>query len=501
MRQIALLLLLAIALGSSVAFGYDFGCQDVWEGPSASNDLEECARKVPTDNGGILVPPIIPAVFLVFLFVLFPVGFFCRCCGACGSNKVRPGADCCCDGEEWDDLEDEEKVAVYPSRHVFCFKVLCLVVTALCAAPVVLMPIGATYGVDFWDSFLASANTDVIDWVENLKVSFENDLRLANGSYPAPLSNSTFDDLQNFIDDARDILSDVDDTFQSNMDTVNKVVQIIAFVPMILCAVMLLFILCSVRRVLPACFMWIYYLVSLLFALACIVLMVLGVFFVLLSGEVELQQFKAPGIFQWYAVPACEEKATFLSLKADFQEANKAQAVDICNRFLEVCDDLAFGPNVAGVSSLKPFYCTLTSADVDSQCASVDTVALMINGTYSKPGAPICTNCTVGECPTTCTVEAARNQTAEIQSELVVGLRIIKAVDRAFIYCDCDVLLTQGMKPFADSDQAAMGSFLAAAGTGLGALFLMFGIILLCKGQKLFFASPEARYKSVQPAD
>lgn len=500
LSKICCLTTLLLCLCTS-AFAYDFACQDVWRGPSKSNDLVECAKKLPTDNGGVLVPPIIPAVFFVFLLVLFPLIFFCRCCGGFGSNKIRPGADCCCDGDEWDDLEDEEKISVYPSRYVCCFKAVCFLVVALCAIPVILMPLGASYGVKFWDSFFESANTDVIDWVENLKTGFQNDLLLPNGSYPAPLTNETFETLQGFLNDARDHIADVDDLIQTNIETANRVVQIISFVPLVLTAIMLLFILFSIRRFLPACLMWIYYIVALVFSFASIVMMVFGVFFVLLCGEVDLQQWKSPGIFQWYAVPACEGEAMFSSLKADFQEANKAQAVSVCNDFLQVCDDLAFGPDVPGVSSSKPFSCTLSASSVDSTCTSVDGVAILVNGSYVKPGAPICVNCTVGECPIKCTDATARNRTAQIASDLSLGLRIVNAVDRAFIYADCDVLLTQGMKPFSGCSNAAMGSFLAAAGTGFGALFLMFGIILLCKGQKLFFTSPEARYKSVQPVD
>lgn len=487
----------ALALTARVALAYDLGCQYFWTEPSEHNDVIECLKRVPTDNGGVLIPPIIPLVFVVLMLLVFPVVFCTRCCcGAFGSNKMRPGADCCCDGEEWDEIPVDEKAAVYPRKHVCCIKVLCLLVVVACAVPIILMPIGGKKGIEFWDDFQTSANRDIIDWAQDLKDGFIADLTLSNGSLPAQMDISTFDNLQQFIDDGRKFIGDVKTFVDDYVDVFNLVIMIVSFVPLVLAACMLLFILLSIRRVVPAICMWVYWVVALLFGLVSTVMMVLGVVFMLMSGEVELQQWKAPGAFQWYLVPYCEGQSMFRSIKDEFTNADRDQSEEVCRKFMEFCDDLAWSsPAVAGVSSEKPFKCSLTNDNVADSCPTIYVAAELINSTFMKPDAPaaLCPSggCTVGNCPTECAAGDARDTAESIAEAFDIGLKIAGVVDRAFLYADCDVLLTQAIKPLTTSSTGAMGAFLAAAGTGFGALFLMFGMLLLCKGQKLFFSKPK----------
>eukprot|EP00758_Cryptobia_borreli_P017259 Tbor_TRINITY_DN6174_c2_g2::TRINITY_DN6174_c2_g2_i4::g.21419::m.21419 len=157
---------ISLSFMASIASAYDFGCQYIWEEPSPDNDLKKCIMDLPRNNPGVLMPPIIPVLFFVFVFISYPIIFLCRICGGCGSNTQRPGAGCCCDGEEWDDVDEIEKSRLYPRRHVCVIKMLCLVVVVCSIIPIIITPIGFKYIKEFWDSFYYQTETEIIEWAE-----------------------------------------------------------------------------------------------------------------------------------------------------------------------------------------------------------------------------------------------------------------------------------------------------------------------------------------------
>lgn len=489
-----LLLLGAPSSPASLAEAYDYGCQYLWTGPDADNSLSTCMQAVPSDNPGVLVPPIIPLVFLLIVVIFFPLSFLCRCCGGCGSNEQRPGAACCCDGEEWDEIPEEEKEAVYPTGHIFCIKILCLLVFLLAIIPIILVPIGFTEFKAFWDGCFTSIDRDIVQWIiarlSELKVELSN----GDGTYIDPVTPDMFASVEDIIYDLGNQSADFNSGVVSHFDNAFTAIGVLSAIPLILLSFLLLFILCNVRKCLPACCTCVYFVVLVVFALFSILGMFLGVVGVMTCGEVTLFRTQSPGIFAWWAVPLCEKEAPFTDLKAQIASAERDSGIAACNQLLEICDQQPFASNVT-----KPFNCSITSSNVNTRCAAIGDVATILNETVLKENVPpgvVCTttNCSVYSCPEDCVNNDLKNQTREARDLLNKGIRALSAIRKAFTYADCDTLITRFLLPFKECNHLSVGSFLIAAGAGLGGLFLLFGIILQMKGQKLFFKKHEDQY-------
>ena len=475
------------------AHAYDFGCQYYWTKADADNSIPDCMKNLPSDNPGVLIPPVIPLVFLLLVLLLFPISFLCRCCGGCGSNEQRPGAACCCEGEEWDELPEEEKAVVYPPKHVFCIKVICVIVVILAIIPVVLVPVGLTEFKSFWDDMFKSVDADIAQWVLARINELKTELSDGNGSYISPVTSSMFSSVEDVVYDISNRSHDINDSIISHFDDAFIAVAVLSGLPLILLSCLLLFILCNVRKCLPATCSCIYFLVLVVFALFSILGMFGGVVGVLTCGEVTLFRTQSPGIFAWWALPTCEDRAPFKDLKKQVSDAEIEAAHTACQQLIEVCDTNLFAANTS-----KPFNCSLTSNTIDSVCTSITVVASLLNATvlkYDVPPGFICSSsCSIYTCPEDCTNADLKNQTRDARNEMNKGQKALNALRKAFTYADCDTLLTRFLLPFKTCNHFSVGSFLIAAGTGFGALFLLFGIILQLKGQKLFFKQPADDY-------
>eukprot|EP00658_Telonema_sp_P-2_P023547 TRINITY_DN19444_c0_g1_i1.p1 TRINITY_DN19444_c0_g1~~TRINITY_DN19444_c0_g1_i1.p1 ORF type:complete len:328 (-),score=81.47 TRINITY_DN19444_c0_g1_i1:56-1039(-) len=280
----------------------------------------------------------------------------------------------------------------------------------------------------------------------------------------------------------------------SHFDSAFTAVGVLSAIPLILLAFLLLFILCNVRKCLPACCSCVYFVVLIVFALFSILGMFLGVVGVMTCGEVTLFRTQAPGIFAWWAVPVCEKEAPFKDLKAQIASAERESGISACKQLLDICDLQPFASDVT-----KPFNCSLTTSNIDTRCDAIVDVADILNATVLKDGVPpgtVCTttNCSVYTCPEDCVNNDMKNKTSEARDLLNKGIRALNAIKKAFTYADCDTLITRFLLPFRECNKLSVGSFLIAAGAGLGGLFLLFGIILQLKGQKLFFKKREDPY-------
>eukprot|EP00744_Colponema_vietnamica_P003973 GILI01006009.1.p1 GENE.GILI01006009.1~~GILI01006009.1.p1 ORF type:complete len:298 (+),score=83.91 GILI01006009.1:111-1004(+) len=184
LQGISAAVLIALAALATTASAYDFGCQDQWSGPSTNNDVWDCAQEFPNEKPGLIIPMAIPLFFFVVLLIAFPVVFLGRCCGVCGSNNQRPGADCCCDGDEWDAVDDKEEIAaVYHSKPgaITCVKCTIFLLLLLSVAAVVLLPIGASMTINGWQDALDRVDTDIIDWLQVKRDDLMASLRNPDG--------------------------------------------------------------------------------------------------------------------------------------------------------------------------------------------------------------------------------------------------------------------------------------------------------------------------------
>ena len=497
---------------ASTAFGYNLQCQNQWQGPSSDNDIVDCIKKIPSDYPGVLVPVAIPFLLFLFLLVLYPITFCCRCCGACGSMNPRPGASCCCDGEEWDQVDDMVRTAYYPYCNVCCVKLSGVLLFILTIGVVVLLPVGAwkassglTYAVDH-------VETDILDWVVARKNEFISDLTLSNGSLISPLTNDTFKPFDEFNADAREKTDTAQNDYVSKMKTAIQVLYGVAVIPTVLVAFITVFSCFNCRRCLPACFTCFNYCFGLLFGLVGTLFMLIGIVFLLFCGEVELQNQEQPGIFQWYLVPLCEEKIFFNKFKQEMATSEQEASLSACNAMTEICgNDNSTLIGVNSYTESKQFYCPQISypgVNLTATCVTVKFIQLVFNTSHSRQGSALC-NCTLSTCPELCkdndqlsaevgfalpsSSPSAPNKTREAREQIAVGVQAVKGLARAFVYADCDVLLTRGVMPLDQCGDISEGLLLLGAGCSLATLCLIFGIPLLFKGQKLFFATPDQK--------
>jgi len=500
------------ALFASTALSYSLQCQNKWDGPSSDNSLIECIQAIPNDYPGVLVPIAIPAIMFLFLLVLYPITFLCRCCGGCGSMNARPGASCCCDGNEWDDVDDEVRSAYYPHCHICCVKLSSFLLFIVSLSVVVMLPIGASYAVEGLEYAVDHVSIDILDWVQVRKDEFVSDLTLSNGSLISPLNNDTFAPFDEFNTDSRKQLADAKDDYINQLKAYIQVLYGIAAIPSILLIFSIIFFLCNCRRCCPACFTCFYYFFGLIFGLVGTIFMLIGLVFLLFCGEVALQNEQQPGVFQWYIVPQCEEKIFFNDLKAEMRTSEQDASSRACSEMTKVCgNDNSSLTGVNRYTEEKQFYCPDIAApgvNLTSTCQTIKFVQKIFNTSTSRDGSALC-NCTLSTCPEECkdpdelsaelgtalpsSTPNAPNTTREARTQIAVGVQAVNGLSRAFVYADCDVLITRGVMPLDECGKISEGLLLLGAGCSVAILCLMLGIPLLFKGQKLFFASPDQK--------
>lgn len=471
---------------------YSFDCPDVWDGPSADNDLDTCARQLTGPKFGLLLPALIPTIFFGLLLLCYPIIYIGRCCGGCGSRKLRPGASCC-GGEAWDRVDNNFKEQIYPASHIKCIKVSAFLLAILSIAVLVTVPLGISQAWEGWSYILDRAEPDVIGWLANRKADVVSQLRSADGSLPPPLDNDSFTAFDDAIRLARETRGDIQRYSDDAALPVAVVSYVLSAIPLILLTVTVLFGFCNVRGVGIDIMSFLHYFFGLLFGGLGAVLLVSALVAFMMDGEMQYQQRALPGALGWWGVPKCESEIDFAEFRANISSAISQAAAEGCNQLLEVCDGDA---TVPAINNPKQFYCpSLAASNTSVACRSVKDLTFFIENTYAKAGSQVCgsSNCSVSQCPTQCSLQEFRDYASEALAEVAEGARIQSALSQILTFADCDILIDRATLPFAKLELAGEGLLIAGCGATFAIILLILGLLVLCKGQKLFFGRSSKR--------
>lgn len=489
MNRFQLILITFLFIVPCTTSAYDFGCQDVWEGPSADNDPVECIIGLKDRDFGMLVPPLVGAIITGCMLIFFPATFLCRIFGACGSNEPRPGSECCCDGEEWDYVEEEVKLSMYPKSYVSKVKgtgFLVFVSSAFCIVGIVY---GTYLSFEAIDVVLVAVKTEVLDWVGDTLAAIQRTVKTSDGSYIQPVTNDTFSSATDLYDWAKEQYETFDRIFHQESATVTYVLYSISCVPTVGLLFILIMAFFNVRRVMPKLFQCFYFFFGLLFGAVGTAILVVGVGGLMICGEATLQQWKSPGIFQWYIIPQCEAQTVLANVTNQIRSMEVENSISACRETLAVCDE----GSVYDISEHeKIFSCNLTESNIALVCGSFEEMNHTILSLPFKSGtAALCPSCSsYSDCPTKCTDEGLRNKTRQSIEIIKVALNASTTISKFLPELDCDSLTTRLLSPLFKGGQCerlSLGLLLIGGGASFACLVYLWGIIVLCKGQKLFF--------------
>ena len=489
--------IITLAIAPHSAAAYDLGCQYTWEGPGVGNDLVECLSSYPERDPGMLVPTGVAVLLCILLGGCFPLCCCCRCCGGCGSDVLRPGADCCCGGEDWDELPEVEKQIVYPPGHVSTLKCLTIITFVASWLSVALVAMGYRYMSSSVDFLLRESKASILDWIRDTMLGVQKDIVLSDGSFIPPITADTFApvyDIYNLLYDWHTYLTEQYDQYGSN---VQLGFILVASVPSALFLGCIFVAYCNVRKCLPKAMACLFFFLGIVCALLGILLLTVGVFGTTLCGEVSLQDRKLPGIFQWYVVPQCEDQLFLTDLRHQLRTMEAEKAQDACLSFDGVC-----GPG-STYNYSKPdelFQCRFvsTSNNVDpaiiAACSTLTDSINIIESSPMKSGNPICANCqTVYDCAAQCTDANARNTSIETVQNIQIGKNASRVLNKLLPVLDCDGLLTRVFIPLRKCSDLSFGAFCVGCGACWAVLLFIWEIVIMLKGAKLFFDPEDVR--------
>lgn len=475
--------------------GYDFGCPRVWSGPSPDNDPVACLQEWPVRDLGMLTPPIFPLFLTILLVALFPISFCCRCMGGCGSNSPRPGADCCCEGEEWDDLAEHEALLTYPERHVSCIKALIVVVLISTAICIVLISYGINLFVSGIDFLLDSAKLDVLDWATHMLHIVDSQVRKPDGTYIYPITSDTFVPITDLLTWAGDLHASAREVYGTYLTSFRNAVFVASCVPSAASLLVAMMACCNIRSVFPRLCQCFFFFLSIVCGLLGTLLLLLGIAATCGCGEITLQQWQSPGIFQWYVVQQCESQSIFGNTTANLRALEVDNSINACREVMTVCDS---NPHFNISDPAKIYICNLTEASLVAECGSFASMsAVVLNLPFKNGTDALCPSCSkFPECASKCTDQDLREKVSETVSLIWFAGNATALIDRYLPELSCDSLITRFIKPLARCSDMSLGLLLVGGGAAYATLVLMWCIIFLCLGQKLFF-----NRKAVQEAE
>ena len=472
------------------ASAYDFGCAQSWNSPDPNNAAMDCIKEWPLTNISMLTPPMLPLALLVLLLVFFPLAYACRCCGACGSNMARPGADCCCEGEEWDELAEHEKLLPYPERHVRMTKMVALIITLSGGACVAVMAYGVSFAADSASVAIGAAKVDILDWAAGMLDSVETQARKADGSFIEPITSETFVPFYDLLSWGTDLHRDVSDIYNSYISTVRTALFVASAVPAAAMVVILVLAFFNIRAFAPRILQVVYFLFGVIFGLFGTLLLALGMIVLCLCGELDLQRWAAPGVFQWYIIPQCEEESVFATATATLRGMETDNSANACREAMHICDP-SLNFNLSQPDRI--FVCPLDGAADDSSlyahCVNFHDMRDLITQMPFKNGTnALCPSClTFADCATHCTDPQMRQSTASTLELIAFAGNATDLIDRYLPELSCDGLTTRFIKPLDRCQDMSIGLLLVGGSATYGTVVFIWAIILLCMGQKLFF--------------
>eukprot|EP00796_Vickermania_ingenoplastis_P004087 gene4087-2935_t len=487
-------LVLVALSAAAVSAQRSLECQKAWTGPDKDNDILDCAKsteRIKSQWPYYVFPGIIIIFLMILLFILpfICCGCFCSCCRCC--------CTCC-----------EKK----PRKRTDVCKAIILGIVVVAGAVCVAIFF-------FTGGALLRKNTyGVIDEIESGPLGYFDDTKdniftyLTNYNKDPPEEPTI--DLSEFDTVHDDVLDQID----SSRHTVDRSTTGLLIGT---CVAGFLILLMSVIALLGAvfewdrcacCFGWVYYLLAVLFCILAFVFSLTSYGLDAACGEIVLQFKREPGVFQWYVVPLMNDEFDFDSIRNDIHDEVTKASKEACETLLDYCDD-------GSSSGSKVFVCGNGLSDA-SQCTTLDTVVLAVEGTYMKPAyisaacpAPTSTNapwrCTIADCVSSCTEKQMRDDAAVVvgQTNYAVNastaLSLVEPILETNYILDVvlSVLLATKTSSYASYDHKAVNrcadygisSNVVAAAFFAGSILLLLGLLVLIWVRRVYDVGHSSR--------
>jgi hypothetical protein len=480
---LAMVMVFAPVAVVDAASGHGLHCEDVWTGPSSNNDLMKCM----TNTGRIsktapnYVLPALSILFLVISLLVFPI-IFC-CCVCC---------QCCCYCCK--DVPKERRAESRGSR--LNIWVLIFILMAISISLLVVMITGSADLVKGVDGIFTNLNVNVVDYLSNLTVGLENRVRdPATGNMTTPFTNSTFSDMRSQINSIKNTTESFHDTVTNFAGLISKVGYGVAVFPLFLFLFTVLFACCNCRKCCPSCCTCIYYLIGIIFALIAFILLLLGSVFGDVCAEIDLHHSRSPGLFQWYAVPACENIINFTSSKASITDMEASFAKKFCEAASELCSPGFAWDNSDATKTKQVFACNMTNATAATDCPSFAAAEVIFANSYTKvgitPTAPCPTNCSMDACTTDCTDSTQKTKMNDAVSLLRQASRLFSGLGLVLPLMDCNSLLDRVLMLFGSCPYIRDGLVKIGVAFFMTLIGIVFAWIIMFRGQKVWFSQQE----------
>lgn len=409
---------------------------------------------------------------------------------------MRPGADCCCDGEEWDEVPESQKLVLYPAPYVRTAKCLTVITFLVSWIAVVFVAVGYSYLSSTAQFLLREMKSSILNWIRDTMLDVQKEVVLEDGSYIPPLTEATFTpvyEVYDWLNDWHQYMTETYDEYDAN---VQLGFILVASVPSGLFLVTIFVAYCNVRRVVPKACACLFFFLGAVCGIIGVLLLSIGVLGTAVCGEITLQDRKLPGILQWSIVPQCEEQLFLKSLQNDLRNMEAEKARDACTTFDEVCGP---GEVYNYTKSDELFKCDFLSPEngvdpaIDTKCSTlVDSIAIIESGVM-KTGNPICVNCNdIYDCATRCTDPYVKNMSYNTVQSIQMGKNASRVLTKLLPVLDCDGLLTRLFLPLRRCTDFTFGAFCVGCGACWAVILFMWEIILMLRGSKVFFDRDDA---------
>ncbi|RNE98830.1 hypothetical protein TraAM80_08564 [Trypanosoma rangeli] len=444
-------------------------CQKVWSGPSVNNDVLKCLRSEDRIKGQwrYLVYPGFCALFFVVFLVSFPIVIISVvCCSKAQPGKNAGTSRCCL----W-------MWVVYVLLWGAGMAFLVIFGAKLLETSVPNI-IDSTLGGPL--HYFNNTGEKIIDFTSNWSSGKRESIDFINLDLSAFTNVST--KVNDFLTDARHALS-----------------TYIAWVPIVsyyiggVCVGLMLLVVASAcfRCCVPHmayCLSCVYWIVGVVCTLLAVVGTVLASLATIACGEVQLQYYRQPGVFQWYLVPYCEEKFKFAEINQEVNDVEKTRSNEACKTLLKSCDnDPLIYP--ASVSPIRPLLCGNGIASAD-ECPDFESMASVIHATRIKAVTRICPvadqSCTLLECADNCTRDAEKKLAAEILRAAAQANNASIALSYVRPLLDCNFVLDKLLGAMDGCNDLKTGTMMLGTGFFVGGLMFGLAIYIMLRGSRIW---------------
>ena len=205
-------------------------------------------------------------------------------------------------------------------------------------------------------------------------------------------------------------------------------------------------------------------------------------------GEVTAQLKREPSILQWYVVPTCEKTNLLKDLVSEVTALETKAAELSCKATKEVCSSVA-----DPATSLHQFSCNLTLGE---NCTTIDQAKAFSDSMVVKPDAnETCggkSSCPLCACGKDCTLPNVKEAAVAGCEAISDGSLVVNSfASNVAPLLDCNTLLDKLVVLLTPvCDELPDGFYFLGVGSSLVVFSVLFGLVLVFRGQKRWFVRP-----------